>query len=377
MKPQDFFIGVIEFFSVILPGAALTYILKNIPNDQVLNHIYKDLQGSEGWIVFIFISYLLGHFLFLIGSWLDDYVYDPIRKRTDKEQIMRLLTGRKLSPKIIRGLARLFYKKNADSARDRVIPIKERYFKSIGASDSVNAFQWCKVKLSVEHPEGLVRVNRFEADSKFFRSFIPLLFGCSVTALFYYEWLIAVILMILLWLGFWRYMEQRFKSTQQAYWSVLTLEANKKDLQARRKESSSSKAMKMSIQLTHAGGVVFKQKSSHTLYLLIQSKKDPNLWVLPKGHIEVGEDPPFTAIREVREETGVWARIKQDLKIIEYTLENKLVRVQFYLMEAVEEGKSEDRLRKHEWLPLDKALDRLIHKQNQKLLKIAEEIRNI
>ena len=30
--------------------------------------------------------------------------------------------------------------------------------------------------------------------------------------------------------------------------------------------------------------------------------------MLPKGHIEPGEDPRVTAVREVREETGHWAK---------------------------------------------------------------------
>jgi serine/threonine protein kinase len=52
---------------------------------------YHTFGGAEGWTVFLFSSYLLGHFLFLIGSLLDDYVYDPIRYRTDREQVARLL----------------------------------------------------------------------------------------------------------------------------------------------------------------------------------------------------------------------------------------------------------------------------------------------
>jgi hypothetical protein len=39
----------------------------------------------------------------------------------------------------------------------------------------MNGFQWSKIWLSEKHPEGLFAVQRFEADSKFFRSFVIVL----------------------------------------------------------------------------------------------------------------------------------------------------------------------------------------------------------
>jgi hypothetical protein len=79
-EPEKFFIGLIDFFSILLPGALLTYLL----NDDVGPWLftiagYQKLVGMQGWIAFIFSSYLLGHFIFLLGSWLlDDRVYDKI-----------------------------------------------------------------------------------------------------------------------------------------------------------------------------------------------------------------------------------------------------------------------------------------------------------
>ena len=35
---------------------------------------------AQGWVAFLFSSYLLGHFLFFIGSWLDNLAYDPPSK---------------------------------------------------------------------------------------------------------------------------------------------------------------------------------------------------------------------------------------------------------------------------------------------------------
>ena len=62
--PQKFFIGMMDFFSILLPGAVLTYLFSDVAGAP----IFKDDPipgGAEGWIVFIFSSYLLGHLVFL------------------------------------------------------------------------------------------------------------------------------------------------------------------------------------------------------------------------------------------------------------------------------------------------------------------------
>jgi hypothetical protein len=83
-----------------------------------------------------------------------------------------------------------------------------------------------------------------------------------------------------------------------------------------------------------------------------------------------------SAIREVKEETGVWARIKKQLKIINYNFEKTPVKVQFYLMEAVAESKPEAEFRKHQWLILDDAVATASHKESQEVLRLAEQERS-
>ena len=375
-EPQKFFIGLVDFFSILLPGAVLAYLLRDTAGPWILRDRYARLQGTEAWVVLFFTSYLLGHFLFLIGSLLDDYVYDPVRRRTDKEQVTRLLNHRQLSPRLLRWLARVCFKKHADAALNGIVPIKEGYLKRIEAPGAVNAFQWCKARLAIEHPDTSATVNRFEADSKFFRSFVPVLAGSLGIALYREQWWLAVVSVVSLALAFWRYMEQRFKSTQQAYWTILTLEAAeaaKKAPHSITEPSDSLNSGEASSGPTHAGGVVFRARSAEKEYLLVEATTDPDEWVLPKGHIESGEDPRRSAIREVREETGVWARILNEIKVVKYTLAGKTVRVQFYVMEAVEEGKPEDRLRRHAWLSLARALGKVTHAESKELLRLADQ----
>jgi 8-oxo-dGTP pyrophosphatase MutT (NUDIX family) len=63
-----------------------------------------------------------------------------------------------------------------------------------------------------------------------------------------------------------------------------------------------------------------------------------NTWTLPKGTPAVGETVEETALREVREETGIQARIVGDLGSIQYSFARRGVRfnkeVRHFLMEA-------------------------------------------
>lgn len=94
---QKFFIGLMDFFSILLPGALLTYLLMGEVGPAVLGDHYVNLEGAEGWAAFLFASYLLGHLVFLLGSWLDG-IYDWLRDRTLNWQIRHVAsTGRVLS----------------------------------------------------------------------------------------------------------------------------------------------------------------------------------------------------------------------------------------------------------------------------------------
>ena len=173
-EPQKFFIGLIDFFAIILPGALLTFLVKDRLGESLLGWNYGQLEGTSAWVVFLTASYLLGHFVFLIGSWLlDDFTYDPMRKASYGAQIKQLAKGKQLSPALLRWLSRIFFGKELDLAVKHASKIKEQYL-GLEASNAVNTFQWSKAKLTLEHPAAIESVHRFEADSKFFRSLVIL-----------------------------------------------------------------------------------------------------------------------------------------------------------------------------------------------------------
>jgi ADP-ribose pyrophosphatase YjhB (NUDIX family) len=369
-EPQKFFIGLIDFFSVILPGALVTFLVERDLGPVLLGARYYALGVNERGVVFLFTAYLVGHIVFLAGSWLlDDQFYDRIRPATMGAQVKRLAKGEDLSHAFARWLAALCFKPGVDRAVHLAIRVKAHHLDPIDAREAINTFQWAKATLALAKPDALEAVHRFEADSKFFRSLTIVLAVLIPWSLYIHRSALAVACVPLLGASLWRYIDQRVKATNQAYWFIITLEGERDE--AHRLPAQPAQTA------SHAGGVVFRIRDGVAEYLLVQEKKKRSVrdWVLPKGHIERGERREEAAIREVREETGVWARVRRRLEDAAYEVDQKPVVVAFYLMEHIEEGRAEDTGRAHAWLPLDAALKRATHPDSQRLLCAADTMR--
>ena len=110
-----------------------------------------------------------------------------------------------------------------------------------------------------------------------------------------------------------------------------------------------------------AGGVVVRCTPDAQLEVVICRRVSTGLWALPKGTPESGETREETALREVREETGLSVAIIGDLGSVRYTFTAEGVlhdkRVYHYLMEptggSVDDHDSE--FDSVEWLPLEPA----------------------
>lgn len=127
-------------------------------------------------------------------------------------------------------------------------------------------------------------------------------------------------------------------------------------------------------RVTSAGGVVLREVGDRLEVLLI-AIKEGRVWSLPKGQVEAGERYPQTALREVREETGINAEILAPIGCIRYhfTVKDDGIQttitkeVHHFLMGYVD---GECRPQKEEvdgvdWVPVSEALRRLSH-QNER-----------
>jgi hypothetical protein len=196
-EPGKFYIGVVDFFSIMLPGGIFAYLLYALVGPKIFGPLLPAIKGDgDGWVIFLLAAYLFGHIVFLIGSLLDDTVYDPIRK--------------------------IVWAKKKDRAYLAAKAVKSEYVHDKDA-EVVNTFQWAKAVLVLHHPAGIVEVARHEADSKFFRSLVVVLAVLSYGAFLQAQQTLGWLFILLLAASFWRYVERRYKSTQQAYWYVITL----------------------------------------------------------------------------------------------------------------------------------------------------------
>lgn len=126
-----------------------------------------------------------------------------------------------------------------------------------------------------------------------------------------------------------------------------------------------------------AGGIVFK-KEGGKIYILLCKHSSNHTWVFPKGLIgdhNKGEKKEETAIREVKEETGVDAKIIEPLKPIAfwYKFNGELIKktVYYYLMEYVSGDTTQHdfEMEAVEWVPIEEVNDRLSHKSDKQLFK--------
>ena len=116
------------------------------------------------------------------------------------------------------------------------------------------------------------------------------------------------------------------------------------------------------------GALVYRITQSGQKELLFIKHRHGTHWSFPKGHMEEGESEVQTALREVKEETG--------LDIEYYPKPNVKKQVVYFLGHARNDHvvRQEEEIGETRWIPLEQALAWVTFRNDKNLIRKAKKI---
>lgn len=128
-----------------------------------------------------------------------------------------------------------------------------------------------------------------------------------------------------------------------------------------------------------SGGIIYRRHKGVAEVALIRVR---GRWRLPKGGVEEGEGLQETALREVREETGLEGRVVEKLGDITYWYTNKtkegetiriFKRVYFYLIRCLkgDVGRHDEEVEEACWFPIEGAVKKLAYPTERETMRKA------
>lgn len=248
-KPTDFFIGLAEFISILLPGALLAGVLLMVDNSMSANtahmpfyrYLLQDQTNTIAWVALLFASFGFGYFLSSLASGLDT-TYDGIRKQfapyeEDIEKAFKKLKSKHPEADYTafktqylnnrrHQLFALIFKLNPEVKVDLCFEEAKilNLAQGLPVHRSCNVRKWAATVLEASYPSISNEITKTMAASKFFRSMVIVCLTILVLQLFQVlpsqYWLANFLLLLL---SFREYIIQRQKAVQNTYQSIVTL----------------------------------------------------------------------------------------------------------------------------------------------------------
>lgn len=133
----------------------------------------------------------------------------------------------------------------------------------------------------------------------------------------------------------------------------------------------------MSQNTVYAAGAVCWRKIDGVVHVLVIHREDRRDVSLPKGKVDKGESLPQTAVREIKEETGLSVALGVPLGVTHYVLPNgKPKEVHYWAAHVTQKAIARSTFRPNgevaalEWLPIEKAHRELHYDADREILDL-------
>jgi hypothetical protein len=204
-KPADFFLGVAEFFGILLPGAALLYLVQPWSAEWVPQQLLPR-NASQAWIVFLFVAYVFGHLLHALSSNLDgiyNTFYLPLAQPEHVQAVVLVGKGARWEE---------FKRYRLDST------LVGRAYKQVGGGNQFgpSLYDWCLSLVRLQNAAAVSEVDRMQADSKLFRS-LSIVFTVALLVTARRSQVVGLLSLAAAAFAFWRYCGLRWVATKRVY----------------------------------------------------------------------------------------------------------------------------------------------------------------
>lgn len=211
-KPSDLFLGVIEFFAILLPGAAFVYLVQPWTASFVPVEL-RPPDDTTRWIVFLVLSYIVGHVLHAFAGKLDRSIYDSLYLQcteTSHYRAVQLVKNKQ------------FAALREDKELSATLYARA-LFRAGNDASGTSIYDWCLSFIRLQSPAAAAEVDRCQADSKFFRSLAVVMLTSVLVGAAKGSLTATGVSLLILFFSIWRFCALRWEATKRVYEFYLLL----------------------------------------------------------------------------------------------------------------------------------------------------------